>query len=229
MLPFSQLNDYELSYLLESTEKKIKKKLEDTRFYNFIKSRNLVSETLTYNFKYYSIDDYSVSIKKHNVSNIIWHQNIRSLDKHFGHLMAYINLLEKPSFTCLTEIGRKNVENRKAQLKNLGYDMEYEPPEKVRGGVAIICKQGFDLDQRNDLKMKKPANTNILDFENIWYETFIQGIGPTVIGVVYKHPNSTIAGLKLFKNLLRDSLEKVNKEKKVLHGTRRHKHRWYEN
>ena len=214
MLPFSQLNDYELSYLLESTEKNIKKKLEDTRFYNFIKSRNIVSETLTYNFKYYSIDDYSVSIKKHNASNIIWHQNIRSLDKHFGHLMAYINLLEKPSFTCLTEIGRKNVENRKAQLKNLGYDMEYEAPQKVRGGVAIICKQGFDLDQRNDLKMKKPANTNILDFENIWYETFIQGIGPTVIGVVYKHPNSTIAGLKLFKNLLRDSLEKVNKEKK---------------
>ena len=63
MLPFSQLNDYELSYLLESTEKNIKKKLEDTRFYNFIKFRNLVSETLTYNFKYYSIDDYGVSIK----------------------------------------------------------------------------------------------------------------------------------------------------------------------
>ena len=63
MLPFSQLNDYELSNLLESTEKNIKKKLEDTSFYNFIKSRNLVSETLTYNFKYYSIDDYGVSIK----------------------------------------------------------------------------------------------------------------------------------------------------------------------
>ena len=214
MLPFSQLTDYQLSDLLESTEKNIKRKLEDTNFYNFIKSRNIVSETLTYDFKYYNIDEYSNDIKKHNINNIIWHQNIRSIDKHFGHLVAYINLLQNPSFTCLTEIGRKNVENRKAQLKKLGYDMEYEAPQKVRGGVAIICKQGFDLDPRNDLKMKKPPNSNILDFENIWYETFIPGIGPTVIGVIYKHPNSTIAGLKTFKNLLSDSLEKVNKEKK---------------
>ena len=214
MLPFSHLNDYEFFDLLESTEKNIKRKLEDTNFYDFIKSRNLVSETLTSNFKYFNIDEYCSTINKHSINNVIWHQNIRSLDKHFGHLVAYINLLKEPSFTCLTEIGRKNIENRKAQLNRLGYDMEFEKPQKARGGVAIICKQGFDLEPRNDLKMKKTLNTNILDFENIWYETFIPGVGPTVIGVIYKHPNSTIAGLKAFKNILQESLEKVNKEKK---------------
>ena len=125
-----------------------------------------------------------------------------------------MDLLEKPSFSCLCEIGRKNIENRKAQLKKLGYDMEFEKPQKARGGVAIIYRKEFDLEPRNDLKMKKPTNTNILDFENIWHETVIKGIGPTVIGVVYKHPNSTIAGLKMFKNLLQESLEKVNAEKK---------------
>ena len=88
MLPFSHLNDYEFFDLLESTEKNIKRKLEDTNFYDFINSRNLGSETLTSNFKYFNIDEYCSTINKHSINNVIWHQNIRSLDKHFGHLVA---------------------------------------------------------------------------------------------------------------------------------------------
>ena len=99
--------------------------------------------------------------------------------------MAFKELINNPLITCLTEIGRKNIENRQAQLQNLGYNMKFEKPQKVRGGVAIIYPKDTKLEEREDLHMKKPKNTNILDFENGWYETKIKGIGTVVIGIIY--------------------------------------------
>ena len=215
MLPFSHVNDYELLDLLESTEKCIKRKLNDKSFENFIYSRCLFSQILDKKFDYYTLDQYNSQISSSQTDQVVWHQNIRSLDKHFGELMAFKELINNPLITCLTEIGRKNIENRQAQLQNLGYNMKFEKPQKVRGGVAIIYPKDTKLEEREDLHMKKPKNTNILDFENGWYETKIKGIGTVVIGIIYKHPNTTIAGLKEFKCMVRERMETINNEKKI--------------
>ena len=39
---------------------------------------------------------------------------------------------------ALSEIGRKNIENREAQLKVYGYNMLYDKPKLIWGGTAII-------------------------------------------------------------------------------------------
>ena len=215
LFPFSNLNNGELRDTLESTDRIIQRKLTDQNFTNFIKKHSLISNILDKPFGYYTSEDFAKltepSIKKQST---LFHLNIRSLDKHLGKLIALSETMLNPEFICLSEIGRKNIENREAQLQKMGLSMKFEKPSKVRGGVAIIHSTDQILEERTDLKIKKPKNTNILDHENIWYETDIKGIGKTIIGVIYKHPNSTIAGLKQFKNDLNSILVKINNENK---------------
>ena len=48
------------------------------------------------------------------------HINIRSLDLHFGEMIALMDRLNNQfQFLALSEIGNKNIENREAFLKKL--------------------------------------------------------------------------------------------------------------
>ena len=53
-----------------------------------------------------------------------------------------------------------------------------------------------------------------MDIENIWYETNLKNIGRTVIGVIYKHPNSSVEGLKYFREQVEEKMKKINKQRK---------------
>ena len=146
-------------------------------FRKYIESQCIETKILDKPFDYYNTDEFSRHINKNTDSPTqdftIIHQNIRSLDKHFGKLVALSETLDSPEIIALSEIGQKNIESRRTQLTNLGYDMKYETPQKVRGGVALIYKNTQDLDERPDLKIKRPKNVRDLDIENIWYETNI--------------------------------------------------------
>ena len=215
LFPFSNLNNSELRDTLESTDKIIQRKLTDQNFTNFIKKHSLISNILDSPFAYYTTEEFAKLIDPNNKDqSTLIHLNIRSLDKHLGKLIALKETMLNPEFICLSEIGRKNIESREAQLHKMGLSMKFEKPTKVRGGVAIIHNDNQILEERTDLKIKKPKNTNILDHENIWYETDIKGLGKTIIGVVYKHPNSTIAGMKQFKKEINANLIKINNESK---------------
>ena len=121
--------------------------------------------------------------------------------------------MQHPSFIGISEIGKKNIKSRKKQLKKFGYNLKFEEPDKVRGGVGLAYDNSIEIKKRADLRMKKPHNIKDVDFENIWYQTNLKTIGKTVIAVIYKHPNSTVKGLEYFKDALKNSIEKVNHEK----------------
>ena len=218
MFPFSRLTNNELYETLESVEKKIKRNMRNQDFRKYIESQCIETKILDKPFDYYNTDEFSRNINKNTDSPTqdytIIHQNIRSLDKHFGKLVALSETLDSPDIIALSEIGQKNIESRRTQLTNLGYDMKYETPQKVRGGVALIYKNTQDMDERPDLKIKRPKNVRDLDIENIWYETNIKNMGTTIIGVIYKHPNSTVTGLKTLRDELEKNMTKINDEGK---------------
>ena len=210
-LPFSKLTNHELLNTLEDVEKNLREKMKNPFFKNFLRSQSLLTDILDIPFKYYNTEEVTQTFE--NISgDLIMHENIRSLDKHFGKLLALMSTVDNPSVTCLSEIGQKNLENRKAQLSHLGYDMYYVAPDKVRGGVALICKKGTQVEPRPDLEIPKTKNVRDLDLENLWYEVDLPNIGKTIIGVVYKHPNSTVEGLKHFRKKLETNFRKINKE-----------------
>ena len=111
----------------------------------------------------------------------------------------------------------KNAEStntlKKKQLKHFGYNLKFEEPQKVRGGVGLVYDNSIDLKKRSDLRMEKPPNIKDVDFENIWYQANLKTIGKTVIAVIYKHPNSSVKGLDYFRESLKTSIKKVNEEK----------------
>ena len=210
-LPFSKLTNHELLNTLEDVEKNLREKMNNPFFKNFLRSQSLLTDILDIPFKYYNTEDVAKTFEN-TTGDLIMHENIRSLDKHFGKLLALMSTIDNPIVTCLSEIGQKNLENRKAQLSHLGYDMYYTAPDKVRGGVAIICKMGTETKPRPDLEIPKPKNVRDLDLENLWYEVDLPNIGKTIIGVVYKHPNSTVEGLKYFRKKIETNLRRINKE-----------------
>ena len=213
MLPFQGLTDHELLATLESIEKILRDKMNNPSFKNFIQSQSLMSDILDVPFKYYNTEQFSQDFDPKNGDHIL-HQNIRSLDKHFGKLIALSSSINSPPVICLSEIGQKNLENRKAQLEHLGYNMVYSKPDKVRGGVALMCKSGIKMEPRPDLDIPKPKNVRDLDLENIWYEVTLPKIGKVIIAVIYKHPNSTVEGLKFFRKKLEENMIKINKKHK---------------
>ena len=62
-----------------------------------------------------------------NTQRNILHLNIRSLDKHFGELMALDTQTNHIfEYIALCEIGKKNIESRKAMLKSMGYNFHFK-------------------------------------------------------------------------------------------------------
>ena len=211
-LPYFNINGAELMDSLDSIEKTIKRKLENQNFKKFIQQHTIHDDLG--DCKYYTSDEF---IKTHDSQNLdikILHHNIRSLDKHFSNIVALINTLELPDIIAFSEIGKKNIPSRKKQLQRLGYSMRSELPSKIRGGVALVFKDTLSVKKRKKLKIKKPANLSDLDIENLWYEINLPNIGPTVIGICYKHPNSTPQGLQYFRDSIRKNMQTINNENK---------------
>ena len=217
MFPYFNVTNAELYDDLESVEKRIREKLRDQNFSNFIRSQSVMEDLG--DCKYYTTDEYrqnfsqSLLADDHKSDNSfgLLQTNLRSLDKHFGEYVAMLSCLNFPDIQGVAEIGQKNIGSRKKQLERLGYKMRSEIPNKVRGGVAFIFKEKYTVKKRKDLKIHRSKNEKDLDIENLWYEIDLP-IGKTIVGVIYKHPNSTSNGLKYFKEQLENNMKKINEE-----------------
>ena len=105
-LPFSKLTNHELLNTLEDVEKKLREKMKNPFFKNFLRSQSLLTDILDIPFKYYNTEDVTKNFE--NITgDLIMHENIRSLDKHFGKLLALMSTINYPAITCLSEIGQK--------------------------------------------------------------------------------------------------------------------------
>ncbi len=102
---------------------------------SLIPDANLLSASC----KYYTAEEvHNIDKKNKHRTNSelkLIHHNIRSLDLHFGELMALLSSLgDNFDFVALSEIGHKNIENRENELKKLGYEFKYKTPILTREG-----------------------------------------------------------------------------------------------
>ena len=109
-----------------------------------------------------------------------------------------------------------NIKSREAYLKKLGYDLHYEKPELARGGVGLMVKEKYKTIARTDLKIhKKKIKGQELEVENIWHEIKNNNDKTlAVIGVIYKHPGTSVDCLEYFNRSIVKIAEKVNNEGK---------------
>ncbi len=114
------------------------------------------------------------------------HHNIRSLNAHFGELMALLHSLgDTFDFTALSEIGKCNLENRNRELEKFGFKLVSQPFLLSKGRVGLIHRKDINLTERNDLKIKcQEINGSKIVHEDLWYETnYSDSRADYVIGV----------------------------------------------
>ena len=118
-LPFYKLNKTEFLQELETTSKYIKERLADSKFTKFIKSQVPQTSLSTSRCKYLNVEEIETYLNKPNKNPMIntgntqtniLHLNIRSLDKHFGELMALDTQTNKIfEYIALCEIDKKTL------------------------------------------------------------------------------------------------------------------------
>lgn len=210
-LPFCHITNVELYGLLETTESYINSCLENNNFSKHMLEALPENGNINIPCNYYSIED--INNKSHTGDEInLIHCNIRSIDKHYGELLALKESLTfRTNFIALSEIGTKNIDSREASLKNIGLNFKYEIPSKSKGGVGLIYDENTSVIERTDLKLKRNISNDIeLDIENLWVETNDN----LVIGVIYRHPGGNKEGLDIFTKYIENNMIKINQEKK---------------
>ena len=202
-LPFHSLNNYELRNTIQVANNRLKEILAKGNLLNYIHRTTHSSIRENINCSYYYEDNLNNLMNKTDYNVSLLHLNIRSLDKHNTELMALINSTDKMfDIIALTEIGKKNIENRAGLYKD-SYNLVYEMPDSNFGGAAFLIRKEINFKLRNDLTMNSP------DYENIWVE--INKDGKTIIlGCIYRHPSSDI---KAFTDALENNLTQIDKEK----------------
>ena len=135
-LPFYTLTKTDFLNELQTTNKYVQSRLTDLNFNKYVKNHTAQRNVITSRCNYHNIDEIKNFINRNNnklpshigitQTNMV-HFNIRSLDKHFGELMAFHDQTENIfEYTALSEIGKKNLESRKALLQSMGLDLHYK-------------------------------------------------------------------------------------------------------
>lgn len=201
-LPFNGISNFELTQLLESPNNRIVRILKDNTFNSYV-GENFQDMACLPSCRYYSDDSLKslLSDSGHDVK--LLNLNIRSLDKHFGEFIALLTTLDcKFDFITISEIGKKNIANRAAILKEK-YNCEFLTPQNNNfGGACIFIKSELDYHVRHDLKL----NTDKV--EDIWVESVIDG-KKIIIGSVYRHPGNDI---EPFRTMFDTVLHKIQTE-----------------
>ncbi len=145
--------------------------------------------------------------------------NIMTLDGHFGELLALNTMMgEGFDFITLTEIGPCNLDSRAASIaRYIGFNFEFDPPKSTKGGAGLIINPNLNLTERKDIKLilKKIGNSE-LTVVNIWFESHFDNSRKNyVIGVIYRHPGSSLESMDDFTMQLETVMAKINNENKM--------------
>ena len=202
-MPFHNLTNFQLHNTFQSPASRIKDFIGKNKLQKLIEntSHKNIKENSTCH--YYNEEQLLALMTSMPYDLSLMHLNIRSFDKHSGELLALMSSLGKTfDIIGLTEIGRKNIENR-ATFYSDEYNFVCRLPEKNFGGAALLIKNELSYVEREDL-----------DFSCTNYETkfieIIKNKEKIVIGCIYRHPSGNI---EEFTNALESKLTKIYKEK----------------
>lgn len=176
----------------------------DINYYNSSLSNNL-------NCKYYNEDSLNGRIASELV-NIptfsLVHLNIRSIQKNLNNFDLYLHNLDiKFDIIGLTETWLN--ENNADRYRLSGYNVEHNTRKgKKGGGVSIFIKEHINHKTRSELNnMSKHVESIFIEVD----KSSVNGIKNTVIGVIYRPPDSNIND---FLDYLGSTLASINNENK---------------
>ena len=219
LMPYYDVTNVELYDILENVDTYIKSCLANRNFSKYINS-TLPDNTGEITCRYYTSEELSNLLSNDNSEGLkMIHHNIRSLDLHFGEMISLMQTFHnKFNIIALSEIGKKNIENRAAMLQHYGLGVKYELPSLSKGGVALIFNNNLQIIERQDLKIKKQYDNNCkIEVEDVWVEIkcMVNNRNESyIVGVVYRHPGGTIDGLHYFTKKIEEIMRVANCENK---------------
>lgn len=133
------------------------------------------------------------------------HLNIRSLIKNMDGLHQLLCKLPiEPEIIFLTET-RLNSKSNLGFVQLDKYSFVKKNSFSSAGGVGMYVKNSLDFNLREDISLHSVA------VESVWGEVNLTNSNGIIVGVVYKHPNTSIPE---FSDLLKEILIKINNENK---------------
>ena len=142
---------------------------------------------------YYDISDFKkLKINKQQDLSIL-HLNISSISAHIDDLRTFLNLAQhKFDIICVSE-SRISVKHSQANNIDLpGFNMEQTSTESSAGWTLIYISQSLSYESRKYLQIYCPK-----ELESTFIELLIPNRQSHLIGVVYKHPLSSIINLTM--------------------------------
>ena len=181
---------------------------------NIIKQKLTPTQTETLedcNCQYYDIDQYNQIPSATTNGITCFHQNIQSLSKNCGKLIAFLSSINHEyDIIMLTEIGKNNIPSTLNVFRLIfsDYDSYYvTPPSNPKGGVAIFISarlKSKNLIIRNDLQLNMECGCSKCEVESLFIDFHLDEI--YTIGCIYRHPNGDTLH---FTDALRKSLDKI--------------------
>ena len=162
------------------------------------------------NCQYYDVEEYNQIPITKETGITLFHQNIRSLSKNCGQLIAFLSSINHEyDIIMLTEIGKSNIPTMGNVFKLLFSDYELffkTPPKNPKGGVAIFIKSTINhgnVTIRNDV-LEMECGCSKCEVESLFFD--IQIDEPYTIGCIYRHPNGNT---QHFTDSLRKYIDKI--------------------
>ena len=123
----------------------------------------------------------------------IFSMNIRSLPKHGGELIHFLNLLDtRYNIIVLIEIGSRNLSTVEHVMDH--YDFHYvQPSDNMFGGVGIFINQTIsEIHILCDVNVKKTCVCPKCEIETLFIQFELLN-EDYVVGGIYRHPNGNTA------------------------------------
>ena len=159
------------------------------------------------NSKYYNIHELN-KIKMINKNFSVFHTNIRSLSKHIDALHTQLNMVNIPfDVLGISETKQQVDKDFLSNVQINGYSLYTQPSKSACGGCALYVNSQLDHHVRNDLSALEE------EYETLWVEINNHKAKNFLCCCLYRHPSSDLSS---FINYLTSTLQKVQKENKVL-------------
>ena len=217
-LPFVNITNYDIENEFSSAKFRITQLMNDHRLDKFLDEHylsNLFDPNAKTLCKYYDEDSYG-DLKRDAPSHLnIFCLNIRSLPRHAGELVVFLELLQTNfDVIVLTEIGARNI----STVEHLFDDYQFMytlPKPNMHGGVGLYLSNAItNVNILNNTCICKSCHSSKCDSESMFISFTFQR-SEFILGGIYRHPNGN---MKHFVEDLERTLININGNASCIHA-----------
>ena len=173
-LPFMNMSDFDIENNYLSAKAKVRQLMENHGLPQFIEENyftNLFNPENISLCQYYDEDAFDGLRRDSSRHLNVFSMNIRSLPKHGGELVVYLDILKtKFDVIVLTEIGARNLTVVEHLFTNFTFYYTI-PTNNQYGGVGIYLSHNISQIQvREDIQLKKTCNCHKCEMESLFID-----------------------------------------------------------